>query len=151
LYERILVAVDWSPSTVAVLGHTRRLASLTGAAVHVLHVRMTDLPSVPQMLGALAGRGLTGEPGESDAGGTARRMLEEAVAGLTAAGVRAEALLLESAPGDTPQTVLDQARALEVDLIVLGTRNHTRPSALFRSNVADEVTRQAKCPVLVVP
>ena len=151
MYERILVAVDWSESTEAVLDHTRLLASLTGAAVHVLHVRATDFPSVPQMLGALANQALTGERAESDAGGVARRMVDEAVAGLSAEGVGAEGVLLESAPGDTPQAVLDQARALDVDLIVLGARNHTRPSALFRSNVADEVTRQAKCPVLIVP
>jgi nucleotide-binding universal stress UspA family protein len=151
LYERILAAVDWSGSTEAVLDQTRRLASLTGAAVHVLHVRVTDFPSVPQLLGALANQALTGERAESDAGGVARRMVDEAVAGLSAAGIGAEGVLLESAPGDTPQAVLDQARALDVDLIVLGARNHTRPSALFRSNVADEVTRQAKCPVLIVP
>lgn len=151
MYERILVAVDWSESTEAVLDHTRLLASLTGAAVHVLHVRATDFPSVPQMLGALANQALTGERAESDAGGVARRMVDEAVAGLSAEGVSAEGVLLEGAPGDTPQAVLDQARALDVDLIVLGARNHTRPSALFRSNVADEVTRQAKCPVLIVP
>jgi nucleotide-binding universal stress UspA family protein len=40
---------------------------------------------------------------------------------------------------------------LDVDLIVLGARNHTRPSALFGSNVADAVSRQAKCPVLIAP
>ncbi|MDN3351471.1 universal stress protein [Actinomadura sp. DC4] len=151
MYERILVAVDWSATTEAVLDHTRRLAALTGAAVHVLHVRTTEFPSVPQMLGDLANQALAGGPTESDAGGAARRMVEDAAAALAAEGIGAEGLLLESAPGDTPQAVLDQARAFDADLIVLGARNHTRPSALFRSNVADEVTRQAKCPVLIVP
>jgi nucleotide-binding universal stress UspA family protein len=151
VYERILVAVDWSESTEAVLEQTRSLALLTGATVHVLHVRTTDFPSVPQLLDALASQALTGGPVESDAGGAARRMVDDAVAALAAEGVHAEGVLLESAPGDTPQAVLDQARALDVELIVLGARNHTRPSALFRSNVADEVSRQAKCPVLIVP
>jgi nucleotide-binding universal stress UspA family protein len=78
-------------------------------------------------------------------------MVDDAVAVLSTAGVHAEGLLLESTPGYTPRAVLDQARELEGDLIVLGSRQHSRPSALFRSNVADEVCQHAKCPVLIVP
>jgi nucleotide-binding universal stress UspA family protein len=128
VYKRILAAIDWTDSTEAVLDQTRRLASLTGGAVHVVHVRATDFQSVPQMLGSMASRTPLGESVETEAGGVARRMVEDAVAALVAAGVDAEGALL-----------------------VLGSRNHTRPSALFRSNVADEVSRQATCPVLIVP
>jgi nucleotide-binding universal stress UspA family protein len=78
-------------------------------------------------------------------------MVDTAIAALSTAGVHAEGLLLESAPGDTPRAVLEQARERDVDLIVLGSRHHGRPSVLFRSNVADEVSRHAPCPVLIVP
>jgi nucleotide-binding universal stress UspA family protein len=151
VYKRILAAIDWTESTQAVLDQTRRLASLTGASVHVVHVRATDFQSVPQMLGSMASRTPLGESVETEAGGVARRMIEDAVAALVAAGVDAEGVLLDSAPGNVPRTVLERARELDVELIVLGSRNHTRPSALFRSNVADEVSRQATCPVLIVP
>ncbi|MEV5704748.1 universal stress protein [Actinoallomurus sp. NPDC052274] len=151
MYRRILAAIDWTPSTEAVLDQTRQLASLTGAAVLVLHVRATDFPSLPSILGALASQALAGEPAENDVSSVARRMVDDAVVLLSAAGVHAEGLLLESTPGYTPRAVLDQARKLEVDLIVLGSPHHGGPSALFRSNVADEVSRHAKCPVLIVP
>ncbi|MCO6008434.1 universal stress protein [Actinoallomurus purpureus] len=151
MYKRILAAIDWTASTEAVLEQTRHLASLTGATVIVLHVRATDFPSLPSILGTLASQALAGEPAASDANTVARRMVDDAVAVLSTAGVHAEGLLLESTPGYTPRAVLDQARELDVDLIVLGSRQHSRPSALFRSNVADEVCRHTKCPVLIVP
>jgi nucleotide-binding universal stress UspA family protein len=151
VYERILTAIDWTESTEAVLDQTRRLASLTGATVHVVHVLAADFQSVPQMLGSMASRTPLGERVETEAGGVARRMVEDAVAALLAEGIDAEGVLLDSAPGNVPRTVLEHARELAVELIVLGARNHNRPSALFRSNVADEVSRQAKCPVLIVP
>jgi nucleotide-binding universal stress UspA family protein len=81
----------------------------------------------------------------------AQRMVDDAVAALSAAGVHAEGTLLESTPGNTSPAVLQQARDLDVALIVLGSRHHGWPSALGRSSVAEEVSRHAKCPVLIVP
>lgn len=151
MYKRILAAVDWMASSEAVLDQTRQLASLTGAEVLVLHVRATEFPSLPSILGTLASQALTGEPPENNANSEARRMIDDAIAALSRAGVAAEGLLLESPPGSTPRVVLDQARERDVGLIVLGSRHHDQASALFRSNVADEVSRHAKCPVLIVP
>jgi nucleotide-binding universal stress UspA family protein len=151
VYKRILAAIDWTVSTEAVLDQTRQLATLTGATVLVLHVRAADFPSLPSILGSLASRALAEEPATDDPTSVARRMVDDAVAALSAEGVQAEGLLLESTPGYMPRAVLDQARKRDVDLIVLGSRHHSGPSALFRSNVADEVSHHAKCPVLVVP
>jgi nucleotide-binding universal stress UspA family protein len=150
MYKRILAAIDSTASSQAVLDQTGQLATLTGATVVVLHVRPADFPSLPSILGALASPVPALDPAD-DADGVARRMVDAAIAVLSAAGVDAEGLLLESAPGDTPRAVLDQARERDVDLIVLGSCHHGRPSALFRSNVADEVSRHAQCPVLIVP
>jgi nucleotide-binding universal stress UspA family protein len=151
VYKRILAAIDSTASSQAVLDQTRRLASLTGAAVVVLHVRPADFPSLPSILGALTSQAPAPEAATDDADGVARRMVDTAIAALSTAGVHAEGLLLESAPADTPRAVLEQARERDVDLIVLGSRHHGRPSVLFRSNVADEVSRHAPCPVLIVP
>src|SRR3954471_4868698 len=143
VYKRILAAIDWTPSSEAVLDQTRQLASLTGAAVLVLHVRAADFPSLPSILNTLASQALAGEPAGKDASSVARRMVDDAIAVLSTAGVCAEGLLLESAPGATPRAVLDQARELDVGLIVLGSRHHDPPSVYFRSNVADEVSQHA--------
>lgn len=76
MYKRILTAIDWTPSTEAMLDQSRQLASLTGATVLVLHVRAADFPSLPSILGAPASQVLAGEPAASDAGSVAQRMAD---------------------------------------------------------------------------
>jgi nucleotide-binding universal stress UspA family protein len=151
MYKRILAAIDWTTSAESVLDQARRIALLTGAAMLVLHVRATDFPSLSSVLNDLARRAPGGEPRGDDASDVARRMVDDAVTVMSAAGVNAEGLLLESTTGNAPHAVLDRARELDVDLIVLGSRHSGAPSGLFGSNVADEVSRHAKCPVLIVP
>jgi nucleotide-binding universal stress UspA family protein len=151
MYERILTAIDWTASTEAVLGQTRRLASLTGATVHVLHVQAMNLSPAHSTLGYLASQAQTTEPATRDASSAPRRMLDDAVAALSAAGVHTTGLLLACTAENTAQAVLDQALDLDVDLIVLGSRRHGWPFAVFRSSVTDEVSRHARCPVLIVP
>jgi nucleotide-binding universal stress UspA family protein len=150
VYTRILAAIDWTASSEAVLDQTRQLASLTGAAVLVLHVQAADFPSLPSILGTLASQALARGPAGNGASSVARQMVDDAIAVLDTADVHADGLLLESTPGSTPRAVLDQARESDVGLIVLGAQHHRQPSVLFRSNVADEVSRHAKCPVLIV-
>jgi nucleotide-binding universal stress UspA family protein len=150
MYKGILAAIDWAESTEAVLDQTRRLASLTGASVHVLHVQARAFPPPQSTLGYLASQALTTEPA-GDASVAARRMVDDAVAMLSKAGVQATGLLLEGTPENTPQAVLDQALELGVELIVLGSRRGSGLSAVFRSSVADEVSRHAPCPILIVP
>jgi nucleotide-binding universal stress UspA family protein len=150
MYKRILAAIDWTESPESVLDQVRRLASLTGATVYVLHVQARNLPPPHSTLGYLASQALTAEPA-GDASMAARRMVDDAVAALSAAGVHAVGLLLECTAENTPQAVLDQALDLDVELIILGSRRHSGLSAVFRSSVADEVSRHARCPVLIVP
>jgi nucleotide-binding universal stress UspA family protein len=150
VYKRILAAIDWTANSEAVLDQTRQLASLTGAAVVVVHVRAADFPSLPSILGALASQALAGEPAGNEASSVARRMVNDATAVLSTAGVRAEGLLVEGTPGSEPRAVLDQAREMDADLVVLGSRHDGQPPVLFRSNVADEASRHARCPVLIV-
>jgi nucleotide-binding universal stress UspA family protein/quercetin dioxygenase-like cupin family protein len=54
------------------------------------------------------------------------------------------------AEGDAPQEVLRLALALPCDLIVMGTHGRTGLSRLLAGSVAEEVLRNAPCPVLAV-
>jgi nucleotide-binding universal stress UspA family protein len=46
--------------------------------------------------------------------------------------------------------ILEAARQVQCDLIVLGTHGHTGLERLVMGSVAEEVMRKAKCPVLTV-
>jgi nucleotide-binding universal stress UspA family protein len=61
--------------------------------------------------------------------------------------VRVEHVLRE---GDPAREILDLARELACDLIVLGTHGRTGFHRLLMGSVAEEVSRKAPCPVLTV-
>jgi nucleotide-binding universal stress UspA family protein/quercetin dioxygenase-like cupin family protein len=54
------------------------------------------------------------------------------------------------AEGNAPGEILHLARALKCDLIVMGTHGRTGLDRFLTGSVAEEVLRQALCPVLVV-
>lgn len=54
------------------------------------------------------------------------------------------------AEGDSPEEILNLAKAIPCDLIVMGSHGRTGLRRLLTGSVAEEVLRNASCPVLVV-
>jgi nucleotide-binding universal stress UspA family protein len=52
--------------------------------------------------------------------------------------------------GDPAAEILRQAREIDADLIVMGTHGRTGLARLLMGSVAEQVVRQAPCPVLTV-
>ncbi len=128
----ILVPLDLSPLGEAKLPVVEQYARLLNADVLLLHV----LPS-----GAL--NPTTVLPSEA----TARTYLDTVAARMRNAGIRAEGLLRSGPPA---ATIVSEAAARGADLIILGANiRPTLPTAVLGS-VADQVARQAPCPVLLV-
>ena len=113
MYERILAAIDATPNTKAVLEQTRQLARLVGASVHVLHVQPPHTaPGPPPALSVLEGI-----PVEDT---STQRMVDAAVAELTAAGVPADGEVLAIPPMKVPEAVLERARELSLSFNLAG-------------------------------
>jgi nucleotide-binding universal stress UspA family protein len=53
--------------------------------------------------------------------------------------------------GDPATEILRAARALDCDLIVMGTHGRTRLRRLLRGSVTEAVAREAPCEVLAIP
>ena len=53
--------------------------------------------------------------------------------------------------GDARELILDRAKHLPADLIVMGTHGRRGFQHLLLGSVAEAVVRHAPCPVLVVP
>lgn len=77
----------------------------------------------------------------------------EAAADLERARARLHAKAVESivVEGDPARSILEQARTIEADLIVMSTRGEGGIVRAVLGSVADEVVRSAPCPVLLVP
>ena len=64
------------------------------------------------------------------------------------AGIAADAVTVIGAPS---QAIVDTARDLHADLIVMGTHGRTGLRHMLIGSVAERVVRLAPCPVMVVP
>ena len=58
--------------------------------------------------------------------------------------------MLQSSRGDPVACILEVAKGLKSDLIVMATHGRTGLGRLLMGSVAEKVVREAKCPVLTV-
>ncbi|WP_312936461.1 universal stress protein [Pseudomonas sp.] len=78
----------------------------------------------------------------------AERAVAHAVDALRAAGFDCEG---RTVPGDPVEVILDTARALDCELIVMGHRHLSRLGRLLDPSVSSKVIDQGQWPVLVAP
>ncbi len=140
--KRILVPVDFSPATKAVIKTAVSLAE-PAARITLLH------NLVPPLVTTDYGIGL-GELQESVAIAEkhARKQLDHLVAVLARKGFAADSVLTH---GGAPGSILEQARARKTDAIVLGSHGHTAFYDLVVGSTTNAVIKKAPCPVVVVP
>jgi nucleotide-binding universal stress UspA family protein len=134
----ILVPVDFSVSAEQALDHACALASKLDAKVHLVHALVSP-PSVLQVA-------LTEDIIENLVKGhvEALETLVRARQGTASFGeVTVEV-------GDPRDTIVATAKTIDADLIVMGTHGRRGLSRVVMGSVAEDVMRNAPCPVLVV-
>jgi len=135
--QNILYATDFSTSAEAALPYAISLANRYDAKIHGLNVRppatypIAGPESMPIMLE------------------TARQLAQAAAMKLNAAlaGVAHEVTVCEGPIWPVIDEIVSKDRT---DLIVIGTRGRKGVSRFFLGSVAEEIFRQAACPVLTV-
>ena len=159
--KRILVPIDFSDATPRVIDLARQLARALDAEIHLVHVKELSAAATP---GAL-GYGLAGMPELAPMSGVlvpgldpmpqpipetedqksklARWQKEIAQDGIKVA--------LHEPTGSVADEILDQADAIEADLIVMGTHGHGAMYNLLVGSATKGVLRHATRPVLLVP
>ena len=139
MYEKLLVAVDHSKATERVLGAARDLAALSGGEVWVLHLREREI--LPK-----AG-GLVSSDEFADA---AQAQVDSAVGELTKAGIKAHGVLRSTLYGYAAREIVEDAKSLDVSVIILGSRGRGDLAGLVLGSTAHKVIHLADRPVLVV-
>jgi nucleotide-binding universal stress UspA family protein len=138
MYNRILVAIDTTPDeTNPALQRTEQFAKMTGAIVHLLHVARGHI--VPMDL--TGSSRLSVVSAEDDSEGADRRIVQNAIDHLAEAGIEAHGEIVSATEHDIAEVILQRAKELDVDLIVLG-EEHRRGPGGFRSSVAERVIHQ---------
>jgi nucleotide-binding universal stress UspA family protein len=128
---RVIVGVDASEPSRRALHIAAREADVRGAVLHAIHAVYWDQPGVE--LAAPATKQLVG---------WGKDLLKRELDGT---GVTARPVVLTGHPSD----VLVR-HSKHADLLVLGSRGHSRVAGLFLGSTADRCARHASCPVLVV-
>ncbi|MGW0818532.1 universal stress protein [Streptomyces viridiviolaceus] len=137
MFRSILVAVDPSPARHSALRTAGEMARLTGAEVHVVHIAAT----------AIAWDTVVRVEEEPEA----REILEEALAVLREAGVKADGELMHAATEQIPGTIAQAARQYQADLLVLGPHHRGTLAAFFNPRVSDAVAHASRVAVLLAP
>jgi nucleotide-binding universal stress UspA family protein len=142
--KRILVPTDFSSASLRALDRAIDLGRRLGAQLIVLHVvEPVYYPMADIMYGVGPDLGNVYEEIER----AARAQLARLATKLRARGVAVRTLL---GSGTAYQVIVDSARKIKADLIVMSTHGRTGLSHVLIGSVADRVVRSAPCPVLTV-
>lgn len=140
-YTRIVVPVDFSPSSDRALREARKILRDRGE-ISLLHVTRHMDPALPWS--AANRRVVAGLSRQAKA--DARSALDEMAAKLR--GVRVHPRVVE---GVAHEKILAEAKRFGADAVVMGAQGHTLTERLMIGSTAERVVRKATLPVLVVP
>jgi nucleotide-binding universal stress UspA family protein len=143
---RILLAVDGSPAADRARDLVAAMPVNAGGTVRIVSVA----PTLADLVGLSWGIAATADLGEIEADALKHHneTLEAAMTELRCArsDLEIEAVLRR---GRAASVIVDEARAMSADLIVVGHRGHGTWESLLLGSVSAEVVDQAPCPVLV--
>lgn len=141
-YRRVVVAMDFSPHSVAALGLALRIAP----EADIVLVHACALP----FEGKLRIAGVDEERLREYRAHARHEALGEMAATIAAMGRKGGRLAHAVAHGHPPVLVLAKARQLRADLIVIGKRGRSAAEDLLLGSVTRHVLADARCDVLVV-
>jgi nucleotide-binding universal stress UspA family protein len=135
--KNILFTTDFSPAANAAIPHAIELSKRYGAKIYALHVRPPVINPMTQPA--------TWKELERAAEIEEQRERHELLESFQ--GIRPEILIKE---GDLWSNLAEIIEQSQIDLIVVGTRGRSGIHKLALGSVAEEIFRQAQCPVLTV-
>ena len=142
LYQTILMATDFSPTSAEALEEAIRMARELGSELKILHCYELPAPLALPYATASLYEGL-----DREARASAEHKLERLIRRAADRGVAARPLLRQGFPD---VEIVDAAERERADLIILGTHGRRGASRLLVGSVAARVVATAGCPVLTV-
>ena len=139
MYDNILVAYDGSGGSQQALEQAVHLAQTLGASITALWVR-GSLPHYPETVDEIEE--------EKDAANAYLQKVSEEISEYSKQfdiGIH-----FETRSGHPAKTIVDFAKTLGADLIVMGHRGHSGLWGGFLGHTTDKVSENAHCSVLIV-
>jgi nucleotide-binding universal stress UspA family protein len=133
--HKILYITNFGESSRLALPHAAALANKTRAELIILHV-LDDKRRIP---------GIRMNPPAADPAGRMELLLDQARALQT--GLNASACLDN---GNPEEAILSRIGKRDVDMIIMGTGNGSRPGMIQGNTLVERIFRRAACPVMTV-
>jgi nucleotide-binding universal stress UspA family protein len=141
--KNILVPVDFSDVTDAVVDAAFEQAVSSGALIHVVHASAPDPVYVGYGVGPIHEIELHEKILDSE-----KKQLNTIVTSLRERGVNAVSNLPE---GPIMESLMKEIKDNNIDLVVIGSHGHGAVFNIIAGSVTQALLRRAKVPVLVVP
>ena len=142
MFDRILVATDFSPASTPALEQAVKMAKQDGALLFIAHAYQE--PGLKELSNAPA---RVYKEWDQKLREGVERKLRPLVEYARKEGVEAEGLLLA---GFADEAIIKAAKQQRADLIVMGTHGRRGAARLFLGSVAARVISTAPCPVMTV-
>jgi nucleotide-binding universal stress UspA family protein len=140
--KNILVPVDFSDLSIDILEMAGKFALAFDSKVWIIHVDARQ----PYYMGIEAGPEIVNDIRQEERN-RMERDLQSMEEYLKHKGVDVKSKLLQ---GKIVNTILEQCKQLEIDLVVIGSKTFGLFSRTFLGSVSEGVLRKADCPVLVL-
>lgn len=140
---KVLVATDFSDPSLAALTFAKGLVDAVKVEATLLHVMPPPSSYVPAFAAPF------GSPVVPPATGVLERLEELGKQTLDSFAQQYGLQRTEQVQGDAPKVIVDRAKALDVEMIVMGSRGRTGLARLFLGSTAEHVVKEAHCSVLV--
>jgi nucleotide-binding universal stress UspA family protein len=137
MFRKILVPLDGSPSSIEGLVHAVMLAEDPGADLEVLHVEAPDDFAIGSTTPMAPAAREEAEQAMRDAVAAADQQLPGRVR-------------FQNVHGDPVRVILETAAGGGIDLVVIGTAGRVGRMHALVGSLAEEIVRNAPCPVLTV-
>lgn len=143
ILKNILVAVDFNDAVGELMSYAESFAEKYGAKIWVVHVAAPDPDFVGYETGPQYIRDMRADELKDE-----HKELQQICEMFIKPKLASDALLIQ---GSTVETVLEEAKKLKADLLIVGTHQHSFFYNLFTESVSVELFKNAEIPVLSVP
>lgn len=141
--KNILVAIDFNDTIGDLLAYAEGIALKCGSKVWVVHVTAPN----PDLEGTEPAPQYIKEVKEDELQ-EEHRTLKKICDTFLDPSLECEALLLQ---GSTVEKVIEEAKKLHSDLLIVGTHKHSFFHNLFAESVSMELLKKAEIPLLAIP
>ena len=143
MFKRIYTPIDNSDLSDRVLNEALDLAKANNAVVRIAHVvNLEQITFGIEMVGVAELK--------DTLLGIANKLMEHVKATVKAKGIEAEVVLLENYGADLATLLVDDAKAWDADLFILGSHHLGSFSHFITGGVAEDIAHDSDIPILLI-